>query len=131
MIIGENKTLITKEELKRLKRALKDKNENKILDWAREFECQVEQKYTRIYKEELDMAVDNFILTIVYTLRYNECTNFGGKRIDSFMKDLLIKWIMRQTNGHLRLFTNTRENFRPFRVDLDTRKLQIIIAHIL
>lgn len=89
MIIGKNKTLITKDELKRLKKALKDKNETKILDWAREFECQVEQKYQRIYKEELDLAVDNFILTIVYTLRYNECTQFGGKRIDSFMKDLL------------------------------------------
>lgn len=89
MIIGENKTLITKDELKRLKRALKDKNENKILDWAREFECQVEQKYQRIYKEELDTSIDNFILTIVYTLRYNESTGFGGKRIDGFMKDLL------------------------------------------
>ena len=89
MIIGENKTLITKKELKRLKKALADKNENKILDWAMQFECQVEQKYQRIYKEELDTSIDNFILTIVYTLRYNESTQFGGKRIDSFMKDLL------------------------------------------
>ena len=36
MIIGEDKTLITKDELKRLKKALNDKNEKKILDWARE-----------------------------------------------------------------------------------------------
>lgn len=89
MIIGEDKTLITKDELKRLKKALNDKNEKKILDWARDFECQVEQKYQRMYKEELDIAIDNFILTIVYTLRYNEATGFGGKRIDSFMEDLL------------------------------------------
>ena len=89
MLVGENKTLITKDELKRLKKALKDKNENKILDWAREFECQVEQKHKRFYKEELGIAIDNFILTIVYTLRYNECTRFGKKRIDDFMEDLL------------------------------------------
>ena len=57
MLIGENKTLITKEEVKRLKKALKDKNENKILDWAREFEYQVEQKYQRIYKDELDLSI--------------------------------------------------------------------------
>lgn len=88
MIVGENKTLITRDELKRLKRALKDKNDNKLLDWAREFECQVEQKHKRLYKEELSLAIDNFILTIVYTLRYNECTKFGKKRIDSFMDDL-------------------------------------------
>lgn len=89
MIIGENKTLITKEELKRLKKALADKNEKKILDWARDFECQVEQKQKRIYKEELGIAIDNFILTIVYTLRYNESTRFGNKRISDFMEDLL------------------------------------------
>ena len=89
MLVGEDKTLITKDELKRLKKALKDKNENKILDWAREFEYQVEQKYQRIYKDELDLSINNFILTIVYTLRYNESTKFGGKRIDGFMKDLL------------------------------------------
>ena len=89
MIINENKTLINKEELKRLKKALKDKNENKILDWAREFECQVEQKYKRIYKEELSIAIDNFILTIVYTLHFNEITKFGNKRITDFMDDLL------------------------------------------
>lgn len=89
MIIGENKTLITREELKRLKKALKDKNENKLLDWAREFECQMEQKHKRIYKEELGVAIDNFILTIVYTLRYNESTRFGNKRISDFMEDLL------------------------------------------
>ena len=89
MLVGEDKTLITKEELKRLKKALKDKNEKKILDWAMEFECQVEQKYQRIYKDELDLSINNFILTIVYTLRYNESTRFGGKGISGFMKDLL------------------------------------------
>ena len=89
MIIGEDKTLITKDELKRLKKALNDKNEKKILDWAREFECQVDQKHKRIYREELGVAIDNFILTIVYTLRYNECTKFGNKRISDFMEDLL------------------------------------------
>ena len=89
MISNENKILITKEEIKRLKRALKDKNENKILDWALQFDYQVEQKYEKMYKKELGNSIDNFILTIVYTLHFNESTNFGAKRIDGFMKDLL------------------------------------------
>lgn len=83
------KSLINKEEIKRLERAVKDKNKTKIADWAKQFECQICQEYENWYKEQLGESIDNFILTIVYSLKFSSLTNFGSKRIDSFMKDLL------------------------------------------
>ena len=83
------KSLITREEIKRLEKAAKDKNKVKLSDWAKQFEYQISLEYDKWYKEQLGEAIDNFIFTMVYTLRFNESTNFGNKRIRGFMDDLL------------------------------------------
>jgi hypothetical protein len=49
----------------------------------------IRQECEKEYKEELGKAIDTFILTIVYTLHYNEKTKFGNERIQDFMQDLL------------------------------------------
>lgn len=82
------KSVITKEEIKRLERAAKDKNKTKLADWAKQLEYQMCQEYDKWYKDQLGESIDNFILTIVYCLRFSSLTNFGSKRIESFMEDL-------------------------------------------
>lgn len=82
-------SLLDKNELRRLQKAAKDKNIEKIHDWAMQLEMQLCQQYNKVYEEELEESIDNFILTIVYTLHFNESTKFGKKRIGEFMEDLL------------------------------------------
>jgi len=82
------KELFDKNELNRLERALKDKDKTKLTDWARQFENQLIDQYELAFRKELDQAIDNFIVTIVYTLHFNEKTKFGRERIKDFMDDL-------------------------------------------
>ena len=85
----ELKSLINRDELRRLEKAARDKDKRKLADWAKQFEESMRNEYNMEFKKELDNMVDTFILTIVYTLRYNESTSFGNRRIKGFMDDLL------------------------------------------
>ena len=82
-------SLLDKNEIHRLKKAAKDNNINKLYDWAMQLEYQLSQQYEKVFEQELADSLDNFILTIVYTLHFNESTKFGKKRIGEFMDDLL------------------------------------------
>lgn len=83
------KSLINRDEIRRLEKAAKDKDKMKLAEWAMQFEEQLHTLYEKDYKEHLEEAIDNFILAIVFTLHFNEKTKFGGKRLDDFMEDLL------------------------------------------
>lgn len=82
------KEMFNRDELRRLEKAAKDKNKTKLIDWANQFEDQLRQEYENAFKQELSDAIDNFVLTIVYTLHFNEKTKFGNARIKDFMDDL-------------------------------------------
>ena len=82
-------SLLDKNEMRRLQKAARDKNMDKIFDWARQLEIQLSQQYERSFQDELEDSIDTFILTIVYTLHFNQSTKFGKKRIGDFMDDLL------------------------------------------
>lgn len=85
--------LLDKNEIHRLVKAARDKDLRKLADWGTQFEDSIRREYDRVFekriKEELLDAIDNFIVAIVYTLHFNEKCNFGPKRIDDFMEDLL------------------------------------------
>lgn len=81
-------SLLNKNEFRRLQKAAKDKNIDKIYDWALQLEMQIDQEYDKELEKELAQSIDDFILTIVYTLHFHESTKFGNKRIGEFMKDL-------------------------------------------
>ena len=82
-------SLLDKNEMHRLKKAAKENNMMKLYDWATQLEYQLSQQYERVFEKELEDSIDNFILTIVYTLHFHESTKFGKKRITDFMDDLL------------------------------------------
>ena len=83
------KSVVNKEEIKRLQRAAVDKNKTKLADWAKQFEYQLTLEFDTWYRKQLEEAVDNLILTMVYSLHFSELTKFGNKRIKEFMDDLL------------------------------------------
>lgn len=82
------KSLINRDELRRLEKAARDKDKRKLVDWSVQFEEQLRQEYNREYQRELSDSIDVFILTIIYTLHFNEKTKFGNKRIKDFTDDL-------------------------------------------
>jgi hypothetical protein len=51
--------------------------------------AEYDEKYKKFYQKNLNESIDNFILTIVYTLHFHEKTKFGNARIKEFMSDLL------------------------------------------
>lgn len=82
-------SLFTRAEMRRLEKAAREKDKMVLAEWAGQFEEQMRKEYERKFQEELADSIDNFILTIIYVLHYNESTKFGRKRLDSFMSDLL------------------------------------------
>ena len=48
----------------------------------------LKKKYERQFKEELSEAIENYLVAIVYTLKFSELTKFGPKRINEFMEDV-------------------------------------------
>ena len=90
--MDEIKTLVTRDEIRRLQKAVKDNNKQKLWEWAIQFEKQISQEYEKVLEKEIQSqlaeSIDIFILTIIYTLHFNEKTRFGDKRISDFMEDL-------------------------------------------
>ena len=100
----ELETLFSKEELRRLEKAARDKDKAKLKEWAIQFENQLRNSYEenikrfenkiiqhheKEYERILAESVDNFIVAIIYTLHFNEKCKFGNNRIVDFMDDLL------------------------------------------
>lgn len=82
-------SLFNRSELRRLEKAAKEKDKRHLAEWAGQFESTINQKYEKYYKDQLTDMVDVMLLTIVYTLHYNESTKFGNTRIKSFVDDLV------------------------------------------
>lgn len=102
----ENKR-IDMNEIRRLQKAARDGNKQKLIDWFLQFDEQVRSEYERdsrkileenskeliehyekAFKEELENAIDNYIIAITYTLKFSELTKFGPKRIREFLDDM-------------------------------------------
>lgn len=65
------------------------KYEGRIREVEKYLRREYEDKYKKSYEEQLENAIDIFMMTIVYTLHFNESTKFGNKRIQDFMDDLI------------------------------------------
>ncbi len=90
--------ICSRNEIRRLEKAARDKDKNKLIEWGRQFENQIRDEYDKRYNEEYDRAfkedfanvVDTFCLAITYTLHFNEKTKFGRERTINFLNDLLV-----------------------------------------
>lgn len=98
---------IKREEIRRLIKAVKAGKKEYLAEWISQFDEQIrfeyskqleeiikkssqelQEKYERQFKEELSEAIENYLVAIVYTLKFSELTKFGPKRINEFMEDV-------------------------------------------
>lgn len=73
----------------RRKYAKKINTPQKLEQFAKNFDYRIRKEYEQKYKEDLSNSIDIFILSIIYTLHFNEKTQFGNARIKDFMEDLM------------------------------------------
>ena len=97
-------SLLSREEIRRLEKAAKDKNKDKLKEWAMQFENQlyvyyekqskdfegkIKDYYEKEYQKVIEYTVESFLIAIAYTLHFNEKCKFGNSRINDFMNDLM------------------------------------------
>ena len=81
--------LFDRNELRRLEKASRDKNKNKLIEWGTAFEKRVIELYEKEYIKILKDSINNYMLIMIFSLHFNEKTKFGKKRIDDFMEDFV------------------------------------------
>lgn len=85
--------LFNKEELRRVEKAARDKNKQKLIDWSTQYEDIIHEvyhkKYEEAYEQILAESIDNYMLAMVFTLHFCEKTRFGNDRISEFLKDFV------------------------------------------
>lgn len=66
----------------------------KLESFTKHMDIKLRQEYAKFYEDkynqDLEKSIDTFVLSIVYTLHYNEKCKFGNARIQDFMNDLFI-----------------------------------------
>ena len=81
---------ISREEVRRLEKAAKDKNKQKLLDWANQFKEQLELELKDKYYKRLAKSMDIVFLAVAYSLVFSENTKINSKdEVGEFMDDLL------------------------------------------
>ena len=83
-------TITTRDEIRRLEKAARDKDKRKLWEWAIQFENQIKQEYERHYEQDLGDSIDIMCLALAYTLSYNEKTKFGAGRLTDFLDDFFV-----------------------------------------
>ena len=81
--------LFDKNELRRLEKAAREKDKNKLIEWGTIFEKRIVDLYEKEYINILQDSINNFMIAMIFVLHFNEKTKFGVKRIDDFMDDFI------------------------------------------
>lgn len=83
---------MNREELRRLQKAARDNNKNKLNEWASLLQEQIRVDVCKFYEEEYEKVVqttvDNMLTAMVYTIIYSEELNLKETDIPEFIKDL-------------------------------------------
>lgn len=86
-------SLVNRNEIRRLQKAAREANTKHLREWMEAYEnrlCEMyRQDYNKAYEEEVQLAIENFITAIAYTLHFSEETDFNKEKMLSFMDDLM------------------------------------------
>lgn len=84
--------LINRDEIRRLEKAAREKDKKHLVEWAKKYEQQIEfimrQFYEKMYQEEINDSINNFIFAVAYTAFFSEETNLNNETLPEFMSDL-------------------------------------------
>ena len=85
-------SLLGREEIRRLQKAAKDNNKQKLKDWVFQFEGQmdtlIKMSYEQHYEDEIANSVSNFLIAIAYTAYFSEESKVDKDNIADYMADL-------------------------------------------
>ena len=85
-------SLVSRNELRRLEKAVKDKDKVHMADWIKAFEDQIQSmmrlEYENKYQDEIQCSVQNMLTAIVFTLYYSEETIIDRDNIGEVMEKL-------------------------------------------
>lgn len=97
-------SLVSREELRRLEKAAREKDKTKLIDWIRSFESQLDNKYRHDYETAYQLEVNNTIQNtfsaIVYALYFSEENYIDKENIADFMADLFVTLDMFRTGEY-------------------------------
>ena len=85
-------SLLGREEIRRLQKAARDGNKQKLTDWVFQFEGQMDtlirKEYEQHYEDEINNSVSNFLIAIAYTAYFSEESKVDKENIADYMADL-------------------------------------------
>lgn len=85
---------LSREEIRRLQKAARDKNLNKLSEWGDQFEQSLsvvlKRHYDKVYNRYLDDSFNNLLIALLYSLYYSEETVCTKENINDFMADFLV-----------------------------------------
>ena len=87
-------SIVNREELRRLEKAARDKNKNKLASWIRQFEQYLDSMMKRDYAEVMNTEIvnhyNNILTAVAYTAYFSEESYIDKKNIADFMADLFV-----------------------------------------
>lgn len=85
-------SLLGRDEIRRLQKAARDSNKQKLTDWVYQFEGQMDtlirKGYEQHYEDEIANSVSNFLIAIAYTAYFSEESKVDKDNIADYMADL-------------------------------------------
>lgn len=87
-------SLVNRSEIRRLQKSAREADTKHLREWMMSYENRLNemyrQDYNKAYEDEVQLAIENFITAIAYTLHFSEETNFNKDKMLSFMDDLMV-----------------------------------------
>ena len=89
--------ILSRNELRRLEKAAREKDKKHLADWARQYDNQIRLEYEKAYHEEINYSINVFLTAVAYTAHFSEETHLGKRKLPSFMEDLFVSIDMFRT----------------------------------
>lgn len=87
-------SLFNRNELRRLEKAAKEKDKQKLIDWGMQFEQQVSELYRiefeNVYQNEMQSSISILMTAIAYSLAFSEEVLLNKDSLPGFMEDLFV-----------------------------------------
>lgn len=97
-------SLLGREEIRRLQKAARDNNKQKLTDWVYQFEGQIDtlirKSYEQHYEDEIANSVSNFLTAVAYTAYFSEENYVDKNNIADYMADLFVTIDMFRTGEY-------------------------------
>lgn len=95
---------MNRDDVRRLQKAARDKNIDKLKEWSEQYQYSVEARYEKYYQEvfskEVNNAVETLMLALAYTLCFSEEINMDKKNIGDFINDFVVTVDMFRTGEY-------------------------------